>query len=342
MRRDWIDYLARQGAVAEHGVVRHFGDPAGELAASAHGAICADLSHLGLLLYGGADAGAFLHGQFSSDVKSLRLEQSQYASYNTAKGRMLASLLVWRMEAGYALQLPADLAAPIVARLTRYILRSKVHGSDARDAWTRFGIAGIEAAALLRQLFGAVPEHDHQVRQLPAGALLRLPGERYQLVLPRAEAQFYWEQLSAHLTPVGADCWDWLEIRAGIPSITTATSELFSPQMANMELIGAVSFNKGCYPGQEIVARTQYLGQVKRRLFLLHADTSRRPLPGQPLFGAGPDRRESGIVVNAQLAPGGGYDLLAVLQTDAVQAGALHLDRYRGAPLALLPLPYPT
>ena len=148
------------------------------------------------------------------------------------------------------------------------------------------------------------------------------------------------EKLVAELKPVGTPCWEWLDIRAGIPWITAATQEQFIPQMANLELIGGVNFKKGCYPGQEIVARTQYLGKVKRRMFLANVNAAALPIAGDPLFSTDPAAQESGMIVNAQSAPDGGYDVLAVLQTSSVEAGAVHLKAPDGPPLQFLALPY--
>jgi folate-binding protein YgfZ len=139
---------------------------------------------------------------------------------------------------------------------------------------------------------------------------------------------------------VGTPCWEWLEIRNGIPLLTPATQEQFVPQMANMEIIGAVNFQKGCYPGQEIVARTQYLGQSKRRMALAHVEAERPPQPGDELYASAVDAQPIGMVVNAQAAPDGGYDLLAVLQTANISEGAVHLKSADGPPLGIQPLPY--
>jgi folate-binding protein YgfZ len=340
MRIDWQQYLNKQGAVIEQGALRHFGDPAAELAATGQGGICCDLSHTGLLLFKGADAEAFLHGQFSSDVKSLTPTNSQYAGYCSAKGRLLATLLLWKMADGYALQLPAELVEPIQKRLAMFVMRSKVTHSDASDAYARFGLAGAGAEAALQDIFGATPAQPHELRPLAGGVLIRLDANRFELVLEQGYAEFYWEKLAARLRPVGTPCWDWLDIRAGIPWITAATREQFVPQMTNLELIGGVSFNKGCYPGQEIVARTQYRGTLKRRMFLAHVDAATPPLAGEPLFGLDPAAEESGVIVSASKAPDGGVDLLAVLQIGSVEAGPLHLRAADGPPLSLLTLPY--
>jgi tRNA-modifying protein YgfZ len=339
MRADWHNFLSKRGATIEQGVVRHFGDTGAELAAARDGAVCCDLSHTGLLLCSGAEASNFLHSQFSSDVAGLGLDASQYASYCSAKGRMLATMLLWKMADGVAMQLPAEMLAAFQARLAMYTLRAKARSENVGERYARFGLAGAPVAQLLADTFGAVPAMPHAVRQLAGGGLIRLGAERFELVLEHTAAEFYWDKLTAALRPAGAPCWDWLDIRAGIPWITGATREQFVPQMANLELIGGVSFKKGCYPGQEIVARTQFLGTVKRRMFLAHIDAAAAPLAGDALFGGALADQESGTIVGAAPAPGGGYDLLAVLQSEGVHAGPIRLGA-NGPALRMLELHY--
>jgi len=223
-----------------------------------------------------------------------------------------------------------------------FILRAKVQLADASESRPVLGLAGKAAADALRELFPALPQQTHQVVHDPAnGTLIALPGGRFELIAELESAKRLWDKLAAALTPVGTPCWEWLEIRNGIPLITPATQEQFVPQMANMELIGAVNFQKGCYPGQEIVARTQYLGQLKRRMVLAHMAGARPPQAGDALFSSDLDAQASGMVVNAQAAPEGGYDLLAVVQTAGIAQAALHFQSADGPVLSIQPLPYP-
>lgn len=340
MHREWHDYLARQGAVIADGAVRHFGDPPGELAAAAQTGVLADLSRYGLLAYDGKDAAAFLHGQFTNDVKRLGPAGSQYGGYCSAQGRLLATFLMWQTPSGYCVQLPAELLEPVRQRLAMFILRADVQGEDASDTRVRLGLAGDGAAAALRECAIAVPEAADGVTRLPDGALLRLGQDRYELVVPRAEAPRYWESLARRLKPVGSACWEWLEIRAGIPSLRPATREQFVPQMANLELLGGVAFNKGCYVGQEVVARTQHLaGKLTRRMYLARIETPEPPAAGTALFAGEAGGQASGMVVNAQAAPDGGCDVLAVVDSSRVETG-VHLAAPDGPSLHFHPLPY--
>ncbi len=341
MTSSWQDVLRARGASIEAGVVNHFGDAAAELRAARDASIIAPLGHLGLIACSGADAQTFLHGQLSNDVKQLAPERSEYAAYNSAKGRMLANFLLWREGEVYYLELARSLLPAVQKRLSMFVLRAKVKLEDASQARPILGLAGKAAAGTLREWFPLLPQAAHQLVHDPVhGTLIALPGERFQLVAERESAEQVWRSLSAALTPVGAPCWEWLEIRNGIPLITPATQEQFVPQMANMELIGAVNFQKGCYPGQEIVARTQYLGQLKRRMVLAHVEGESPPQAGDALFSSEMEGQASGMVVNAQPAPDGGYDLLAVAQTTSIAQAALHFKAGDGPLLSIQALPY--
>ncbi len=342
MTSAWQDFLLERGASIEAGVVASFGDARDELRASRDGGIVAPLAHLGLIECSGEDAQSFLHGQLSNDVKQLTPARSEYAAYCSAQGRMLANFLLWQEAQAYFLQLARSLAPAVQKRLGMFVLRAKVKLLDASESRLILGLAGNAAAAALQEFFPVLPQQAHQVVRDPAnGTLIALPGARFQLVAEPESAERLWRKLAAVLTPVGAPCWEWLEIRNGLPLITPATQEQFVPQMANMELIGAVNFQKGCYPGQEIVARTQYLGQLKRRMVLAHVAGETPPKAGDELFSSDLDGQASGMVVNAQAAPEGGYDLLAVVQTASIARAVARLASANGPIVTIQPLPYP-
>jgi hypothetical protein len=167
---------------------------------------------------------------------------------------------------------------------------------------------------------------------------LRGPHPRFEIIGPYTDIQGLWSELA--LTPVGASAWAWLDIMAGVPTVLPATVEAFVPQMTNLELIGGVNFKKGCYPGQEIVARTHYLGRLKQRMYRAHVDSPQAPKAGDPIYAPNFGEQAAGTVVDAQPAPGGGFDLLAVVQIASADAGVLSLQAPNGPPLALHTLPY--
>ena len=226
---------------------------------------CARLNRYGLLSVTGADARAFLHAQLTNDISKLPPDRSALAGWCTAKGRLLATMLVIPSPDGFLLQLARDLAPAVTKRLSMFILRSKVKITDESDAWAQYGVwKGLSAVSWED---GAV--------SVPVGSLRHLKiGKALALNCSRTE-----------------DDWTLEEIRAGRPWISAATQDQFVPQMVNLETIGGVDFQKGCYPGQEIVARAQYRGEVKRRMVRVQTPAGTELKPGQEFNG--------GVVVDA-------------------------------------------
>lgn len=344
MNQAWQEFLATQHAHIQDGTAHHFGDAAGELKESRDGTVLCDLSHFGVLRVSGEDAQGFLQNLLSSDVKAVTPARAQLSSFNTPKGRMLATFLVWQSGADYFLQLPGSLAAAMQKKLSMYVLRSKVKITDASNDLVCLGLAGKHANTLAKESCAAVPDADMDVTQSAGTVVIRLDANRMQIITAPEQARGLWKSLNCGARAAGAPCWDWLNIRAGIPVIQPATQEEFVPQMANLELIGAVNFKKGCYPGQEIVARMQYLGRLKQRMYLAHVSLAHvggaAPQPGDKLYSAEMEGQHSGTVVNAAPAPDGGYDLLAVVQTGSRESQTVRLGSLQGEALAFLPLPY--
>lgn len=334
----WKNLLQSQGAVIEGGTVLHYGDPAAERAAAAEGTIVADLSQLGVIAFRGEDAATFLQGQLTNDVRSLHADSAQWNGYCSPKGRLLGNFLVWRQGEDYCLQLSGDILAGVLKRLSMFILRAKVQGRDASDETVRLVVAGKQAEAAVRAAMGTVPDVAMRTLSGDAGQTIRVGADKFVLSVAPDRAAAVWQTLRQSATPVGAPVWDWLRLNAGIPMIVAATQEQFVPQMVNLEVIGGVSFQKGCYPGQEIVARSQYLGKLKRRMFLAHVDSA--AAPGDSLYSADIEGQATGTVVNAAPAPTGGFDVLAVAQVESANSQTLHLKAADGAALRLKPLPY--
>lgn len=294
----------------------------------------------GVLRVSGEDAGAFLHGQLTSDVNALASGKAQYSGYCTPKGRLLASFLLWRSGDDYWMQLPTSLAEPIRKRLSMYVLRSRVAITDVTGENLVLGLPESELPALASSMVGAVPAAPLDVVATERGVAIALPGARALVLLARTGAGF--APLPDGITASDDTTeWDRLSVRSGVPVILPQTQDAFVPQMANFDLIGAVSYTKGCYPGQEIVARTHYLGRLKQRLFLAHLAVPTPPEPGDRLYSADLGGQSSGTVVNAAPALGGGFDLLAVIQTASAEAHAVHWKQPDGPTLKLEPLPYP-
>lgn len=316
-------------------------DEAG-LAAARDTVVCCDLAPLAVLAVSGADAPAFLNGQLSVDVRAMEPGALRYTSFNSPKGRMLANFVLWREATGlpeYRILIPGDIAEALRKRLSMYVLRSKVTLTDVSDGLLRLGIGGPRAGEAVQHAFGAVPA---SMTAIAAGGatLLGLAGARFAVVAPAANASTVRSRLEPFVREGDFSVWQWLTIRAGVPIVTAATQDAFVAQTANWDVLGGVDFQKGCYTGQEIIARTQYLGRLKERTFLFHAPVA-NVAAGTRLYNPAFAEQPCGTVVNAAPAPDGGSDLLAVLQLAAAERDDTRLGDPSGVILERLPLPYP-
>lgn len=329
----WQQSLVAQGAILENGAITHFGDVKNELTATANDNVLCDLNHLGLLEISGADAVAFLQGQVTNDVKLLAGTNAHYSAYCNPKGRMLALFLAFAHNEHLHLQFNRALLEPIMKRLKMYVMRSKVEIKDASESMIKFGINGPEAASILglvlneipgfTKIANMIPVQDYELVSLDNGAVLKLPSignhARFQIFADAENAPEIWNALKTKAQLVGKPCWDWLEIQAGIPDVEPATQEQFVPQMLNLDILNGINFKKGCYTGQEIVARTHYLGSVKRRTYLTSLSTKQAPSAGEKVLDA--KQNEVGQIVRTAPNASNGYDALIEMRIDAQQSG---------------------
>jgi folate-binding protein YgfZ len=335
MNPDWKEFIAQRGLLADG---KNFGDTVAELSAARDGTVLVPLSDLGLIRASGEEAADFLHNLLSNDVKHLAADGARFAGFCSAKGRLLATMLIWRDGPDYLLALSQDIQAGILKKLSMYVLRTKVKLRDAGADLVLLGLAGRGAAGALADI-GAVAGETMRTASFPGGSAVALGADRYLLALQPAEAARIWTALAAKARPAGLSAWHWLEVAAGVPRVVAATQEAFVPQMVNLEVVGGVSFTKGCYPGQEIVARAQYLGKVKRRMYRARLDAAASP--GDHLFSpSSGDQSSCGEVVEVAPSPAGGYECLAVLQSPCADAGDVRIGAADGPRLSLLALPY--
>lgn len=286
----------------------------------------------GVIRAQGPDAAAFLHSQLTQGVTSLGDGEARLAGYCSAKGRLLATFVVWR-EAPDDIRLAcsADLLAPTLKRLSMYVLRSKCRLTDASAEVPLFGVLGVDAcigSGAPLDAWGRAGRDDLQ--------LIRLPSDGSGV--PRCLGAGAVDRWPSSLHALDIRTWEWLEVRCGVPRIAASTVERFVPQMVNLEQVSGVDFHKGCYPGQEIVARSQYRGTTKRRMSLFECAA---PLQaGQEVFHpADPGQPAGMVVLAASIAPERHCALVSV-KTDLLDSDAL----YAGLPterLAPAPLPYP-
>jgi len=294
------------------------------------------LSHEGVLAVRGADAAKFLQGQLTCNLNYLSDTQASLGARCTQKGRMQSSFRILLQGDGVLLAMATELLEPQLADLKKYAVFSKSKLTDESAAWARFGLADADQA--LASLGLELPADTDSVVRTDALIAIRVSPGRAELWVPAEQADAVRGQLAAHLNEATLNDWLLGQVRAGIGQVMPQTRELFIPQMLNLQAVGGVSFKKGCYTGQEIVARMQYLGKLKRRLYHLSLDAPQMPEPGTPLFS--PSHASSiGEVVLAAKADQT-IELLAVLQAEAADSGDVHLGTLEGPGLHLLDLPY--
>ncbi|MCI0400412.1 MAG: folate-binding protein [Gammaproteobacteria bacterium] len=322
-------------------IVTDYGDPVAENRSVLSTDVIADLSHLGLLEVRGVDAGDFLNRQFTTNIKEVTLHRGQLSAWCTPKGHVLTSFWIFKRAESYYLLLPQELVEMTMGRLRGYVLRDAVTIADASPELARIGLAGPRAVTLLKQSVGEIPQLPGEATQHGAVTLLRIPGPMPRFLAlgeePRLKA--LWQALATQIKPVGAGPWALLDILSGIPTITPATADAFLPQMLNFHALGALSFDKGCFPGQEVIARVRYRGAFKRRTYLGHVDMRAVPDPGDGLF-AKKTSEPIGQVLNAQPHPDGGISMLAVIEIEAAMSGEARLHGQEGPTVHIQPLPY--
>lgn len=301
-----------------------------------------DLSSLTVIAVRGNDAALFLQNLLTIDIKLIDNHHHSLGAHCDAKGRMLALFRIFQWQESYCLQLPITLSADVLKTLKQFVFRSKVVLEDVGAQWFQFGFSGIQAQNMLTNTFGQLPEATDGAMQFSDTVLLRLPGvePRFLLTGEKQAGVKYWEKFSKHSVSALYDDWKRNNILAGLPSIFPETAMAFTPQMTNLQLLQGVSFTKGCYIGQEVVARTQYLGKLKRKMVRAHVITERMPQPGDPLFCASSDGSQSiGKIIDASTSLEGGYDLLAVILIAHVENDDVYLY-YNGTKLTICTLPY--
>lgn len=349
---DWTEFLTSQGAHWDNTHVSYFGDNADNelnekraaLATQADGNahVLCDLSHYSLISACGEEAQSFLQNQFCNDVRNVSPAHSQLNAYCTPKGRILAFFRLFQRDDSYYLRLPQEILEPTLKRLRMFVMMSKITLDDASDTLAHIGFAGPQAAELLGKYVDSVPETTDASSQSNGLTIICIqPGTRFEIVGTVANISTLWTQLSEQATPVGHGSWELLDIHAALPEVVSETQEAFVPQMLNLQGINALSFKKGCYPGQEIVARMHYLGKLKRRMFLGHTAEDLEITAGDSLFAEGSASAQGvGKVVRAQANPEGGVDLLAVIEISSAEQLKLRLNNVDGPLLKLLELPY--
>lgn len=303
-----------------------------------------DLSDLGLIRFTGEDTVTFLQGQLSCDVRKVTSSQAQYGCYCSPKGRILSNffLATDHTEEAWFMQIPRAILDKIIKRLSMYVLRAKVKLTDCSAESVRLGIVGNQARSFIGENFPTlkVPDSNLGVAHADDVTVICLGVDRFEIIVPFEQGDQLRTSFNNIATWMSRSYWQWLDIQEGIPTISAETQEQFVPQMVNMDIMGGINFQKGCYPGQEIVARTQYLGKLKRRMTLVRIETTEIVTAGDPLYSESLGDQTCGMIVNAAPVAEGVFEALAVIPIDLWHSN-IQWKSLQGPIISRLTLPYP-
>ena len=305
--------------------------------------IC-DADGLGLILINGEDASSFLQNQLSNDINLIDGNSFQLSAYSTPKGRMLGIFRIVKIENGYILIMPISILPAVLQRLQMFVIQTQVTLADASAHFSRFAIQSSQQTVIDNIMLPREPGKVFQTDSLISLHLGEINNlSRYLLLdLSADEAKSIWQTFNALLPVNDFKNWRLSEIKAGIPVIYPETSEEFVAQMSNLNLLGGVNFRKGCYPGQEIVARMQYLGKLKRRMFLAQLNSDICPEAGDDLVTRGNQIADgSGKIVDAITDQHGRCFCLFIAQIAKTNAQQLQLLKQPEVKIQILDLPYP-
>ena len=342
MNIEWQKFLINNNAVIEDNSVKDFGLSIEEEQAAYSNLVLADLSQYALIEASGEDLVDFLQGQLSNDIKLVTQETGQLSAYCNPKGRILASFRIFKRNENYYLRLHSSIVEATLKRLRMFVMRSKVELQDRSDELSRIGVAGLNASSKLSKMFDNLPKNTDDSSTENDLTIIKLAGSipRYEVHGPLEQIKVLCESLQSDGVKIGENSWNLLSIRAAIPEIVAETVEAFVPQMVNLQAINGLSFTKGCYPGQEVVARMHYLGKLKRRLFVCSAETDTLPVPGESIMTSDENEQKVGQIVNSSRVNNHKIEFLAVLQIEKALNNDLHIKSSDGASLKLNELPY--
>ncbi len=350
MNKEWKQYLQNNGAILtqDSSSIEHFGQPEKEQSAIDNGNIITPITGMTYIQASGIDAKTFLQGQLTNDIALIDTQSSQLSGYCNPKGRLLALFRITQHNDGYHLHLPAALLEKIVPRLKMFIMRAKVTLEPAAADVIRIGVSGKDAAEKLSTHVSSLPDNINGVTDENGITIIKHPVKqqnleaRFELIGSREKIQLLWQLLSQDFSPCGSGAWQLLNINAAQPSVVSETVEMFIPQMLNLHVIDGVSFKKGCYPGQEVVARLHYRGKLKRHMQIAQFTSDQPPLPGMPLYPleGGEEAQSVGNIVQVERLSNHEYRALCVISNEFSTKKVTCLQRDTKAALKLYDLPY--
>lgn len=342
MNNNWKTYLLENGATQDNDGLFVFSNDYYDSKFTDNNDIICDLSHFSTMVIAGPDAAEFMQGQFTNDVKQVDDHNSQISGFCNNKGRLIANFRLFSYQQNYFISISNDLVERSIAHLQNYVLRAQVAIQDVSEQLIHIGVYGNNAESLLQPFHNELNTRVNSVSCNEDYIIIRVPGDkpRYEVFCSLDKAKSLWDTISQQATTVDSAYWNYLNIKNGLPFVDNHTSEEFVPQMANMDLIDGISFKKGCYTGQEIVARTHYLGKQKRRTYRLGISSATRPQAGEQLATeTSTDNQYTGTLITVYPVAENTYEALAVIQIQAAEQGKLKLKDAE-AEISLLKLPY--
>lgn len=344
----WQAFLAAQGATFnENGGVDSFGHPDLERFLIKNGPVMTSLAHQGLLKVSGDDAFTFLQGQLSNDLKDVTSERAQLSAYCDPQGNVLAIFLVFKIHNDFYLSFDGSIKTTIQKRLTMFVMRSKVTITDLSAGWIHIGFAGDFADLDVQRLLGTKVKIHYEVAQLnnedAQATLVKVPGpyHRYEIFADAQSAEYIWKKLNTNSQPTNQRDWQLLDIVSGMPNVNQATQAQFIAQFLNLDKLSAINFKKGCFPGQEIIARMHYRGKVTKRMMRLRFEEAITEKSGQEIVLKDADNKNfkfSLISVNPDIFKGS--LALGVATLKPLESVASQLKTESGNVVTIEPMPY--
>jgi len=342
MNNDWKNYLLQNNAKQDDNGLFVFNQPYSDNQGDDKDDIICDLSYFSTIVIAGGDATEFIQGQFTNDVNKVDESNSQISGFCNNKGRMIANYRLFQHQQNYFISIRNDLVERSIQHLKNYILRSEVAIQDISEQLIHIGVSGENAAALLGSYIDNLNTNIDSVSSNENYIAIRVAGDtpRYEIFCSFEHATKLWQELEEKTNIVNTAYWNYLNIKNGLPFIDGNTSEQFVPQMANMELINGISFEKGCYTGQEIVARTHFLGKQKRRTYRISIMSEIEPKAGDQLAtDTSTENQYTGTLVTLHPTSENNYEALAVIQIKSAEEDKLQLKE-SAAKISVLDLPY--
>jgi len=344
MSNNWFNFLTPFGATFNEAQEVSFNSPESTTVKSFQGELyLTDLSYLGLIEVTGDDKKTYLQGQLTNDINAISSSLSQLSGLCTPKGRLRVLFSIFTQDDKIYLQLPVTLMEETIKRLKMFVMMSKVELNNVDDTTVKIGLSGTQAINKLKESGFNIPAETNMVTENNGMLLIRQAGNtpRFECIGSIESIQSLWQSLQSNAQLIDTRHWKLQEIQAGTPNVFSSAKEAFIPQMLNLQVLNGINFKKGCYTGQEVVARMQYLGKLKRQMYLAHCDSDEIPQPGDELFSATcKSGQGAGHIVDAQKSLQGGIELLAVITKEAIVNKDIFLDDSLKVPLNIQQLPY--